>query len=125
MTSAVLPAGVAGPAIQAILERFRKGSPVTAKDRATLARALLAAGAPLKSVLAACNIRQQAVVQASGLAQSRVSRILSKPTVTWQDQGARREGREATLRVYRTAAKLLNISLHDIPEAKQLLKASQ
>lgn len=119
---------LASPAIAGILQRESQGSRLSKAERdqltvarAGLARAMFAQGASLRDVIKGCGIRQQVLVQASGLAQSRVSRILARPTDDWEAQGARREGPAATLRLYRVAAKVLGVQLEEIPEAKQLL----
>jgi hypothetical protein len=89
-----------------------RAKPVRSSSRAAQARALFGAGAALRVVLRACGVRQVEIAKRIRLDTPRVSLILGSP------EGARKQGKAASLKVYRTAAAMLGLSLADIPEAR-------
>lgn len=87
-----------------------KSVKMTPAQRTAKARALLAVGARLRTVLRECGISQVTIARRARLGIPRVSLILGSP------DAARKQGRDATEKVYRTAAALLGLLVAAIPE---------
>lgn len=85
-------------------------APLQGAELTRRARQLLNVDLPLSSVLWETGISQTAVAKMAGVTQSRVSRILR------DRREARKQGFDASTRVYRAISEVLGIPLSDLVE---------
>ena len=88
----------------------QSGAPLEGAGLTRRARQLLSVDLPVSSVLWEVGVAQSTVARMAEVTQSRVSRILRSP------KEARKQGFDASTRVYTAISKLLGIPLSDLVE---------